>query len=415
MNKKDILSELKWRGIISNITDEEKFLKLCEKDFGVYVGFDPSFKSLHLGNYIMIRMIKMFKKYGFKTIALVGGATGMIGDPSGKSTERNLLDDNLVKANVECIKKQLEHFAKPDKVFNNYEIWSNMNVITYLRDVGKMFNVNVMLEKDIVKNRLESGISYTEFSYSILQSYDWVQLFEREKIAFQLGGSDQWGNITAGTNIFRKIYGEDHDACGLTINLLTKSDGKKFGKSEKGAIYLDPEITSPNTMYNFCINQQDNDLEKLFKFLTDLTKDEIEKVLKEHNADPRQRIGQTRLAKEIVSDIHGENEYEKAKATAKLLFEEKYDSISPSDLLSAFQDAESVELTKDTSIIDLLVESGFMKSKREVRDLISQNGLKVNGNPVNDENFLLSKSIAINKQFFIIKKGKKNFYVVMVK
>ena len=415
MNKKDILKELKWREIFSNITDEEKFNNICNQDIGVYVGFDPSFNSLHLGNYIMIRILKLFKKYGFNTIAVVGGATGMIGDPSGKSSERNLLNEEVVRKNVEDIKKQLKEYCNPDYIFDNYEIWSNMNVIQYLRDIGKLFNVNVMLEKDIVKNRLESGISYTEFSYSILQSYDWVQLFEKYNVAIQCGGSDQWGNITAGTNIFRKIYGEEHNACGITINLLTKSDGKKFGKSEKGAIYLNKEYTSPYTMYNFFISQRDEDLKKLFYFLTDLNQKEIEEILIQHNLDPKQRIGQNELAKIVVSDIHGRDEYEKAKDIAKKLFDEKYSDINPNELLNAFQDVQNADIKNNSNLIDSLIEGKLFNSKREIRDLINQKGLKVNGKIIDNDNYIFKKDDAINNSFFILKKGKKNFYILNIK
>ncbi len=414
MNKYDILKELKWRGIISNITDEDKFKKICElENQAVYVGFDPSFKSLHLGNFVMMRMLKMFKKYGFKTVAIVGGATGMIGDPSGKSSERNLLDANTINNNVECIKKQLEKYVNPTHIFNNYEIWSKMDVITFLRDIGKSFNVNVMLEKDIVKNRLETGISFTEFSYSILQSYDWIELNKEFNVSIQLGGSDQWGNITAGTNLFRKMYDDNYNVCGITINLLTKSDGTKFGKSEGGAIYLDKEITPAYNMYHFLINQRDEDLEKLYKFFTDFDENEINKILSEHNQNPKERKGQLILTKTIFEQIHGLNSFEESKKIATSLFNENYSNLSEKELLIAFEGIQSSKVN-DINILlsDVLVEQGFFKSKREVRDLVSQGGLKINGNKIEDAEIKLSNIQPICNKYYIIKKGKKTFFLL---
>lgn len=414
MNKFDVLKELKWRGIISNITDEEKFKKICEmENQAVYVGFDPSFKSLHLGNFVMMKILKIFKKYGFNTVAIVGGATGMIGDPSGKSNERNLLDLSTVENNVNCIKKQIEKFVNPTHIFNNFEIWSKMDVISFLRDVGKSFNINVMLEKDIVKNRLETGISFTEFSYSILQSYDWIELNKRFNVSIQLGGSDQWGNITAGTNLFRKMYGDDFNVCGITINLLTNSEGNKFGKSEKGAIYLDSDITSPYNMYHFLINQRDEDLEKLYKFFTDFSEEEINNILKDHFNNPKERKGQMILTKAIFEQIHGVESYEKSQKIANSLFAEKYNDLSEKELLEAFKGIQSSQVSDlNIPIADIFVENGFFKSKREIRDLVNQNGLKINGDKVENPDISLSKYALLCNKYYIVKKGKKTFYLL---
>lgn len=415
MKKENILKELRWRGIINNITDENKLISLLnsEKDYGIYCGFDPSYKSLHLGNYVMIRILKMFKNYGIKTVALIGGATGMIGDPSGKSEERNLLDDSIVLENIKHIKKQLQEYATPDLIFNNSEIWSSINVIQYLRDIGKNFNVNTMLEKDIVKNRLEVGISYSEFSYSILQSYDWIQLFKLHNIAIQCGGSDQWGNITAGTNLFRKEFGEEHAAVGLTINLLLKADGKKFGKSENGAIYFDKKITSPYEMYKFLINQADNDLDKLFKFFTDYSKEEINNILNEHILNPKLRHGQNTLAKSILTDIHGIEEYEKSKKISKIMFEETYWDLDKQELDDALMNYDVIKLKlNNENVIEFLKNNNIIPSNREIRTLIEQKGLKINGKLIIDENLLITEQMLINNKYLLVKKGKKNFFVL---
>ena len=418
MKKIDALKELKWRGIINNITDEEKLVNLLnsDKDYGIYCGFDPSFKSLHLGNYVMIRILKIFKKYGVKTIAVIGGATGMIGDPSGKSEERNLLDIDTVLNNIKCVEIQLKKYTNADIIFNNADIWINMNIVTFLRDIGKNFNVNTMLEKDIVKNRLETGISYSEFTYSILQSYDWVELYKKYNIAIQCGGSDQWGNLTAGTNLFRKLYGENHNAVGLTINLLLKSDGKKFGKSEKGAIYFDKDITSVYQMYQFLINQADNDLEKLFKFFTDFNENEINEILKKHFENPKLRYGQNCLADAIVNDIHGKEELMNAKKISKLMFEEKYNELTINELDDVFKnyDVSEIEL-KNENIVDFLKNTNTILSNREIRTLIEQKGLKINGNIVESFDLIIDQNLFINKKYLLIKKGKKNFYVFKLK
>ncbi|MGL4343148.1 MAG: tyrosine--tRNA ligase [Metamycoplasmataceae bacterium] len=417
MKKEDVLKELEWRGILNNITDKNKLIKNANSnlDYGIYIGFDPSFKSLHLGNYVQIRILKIFKKYGWKTVALIGGATGMIGDPSGKKSERKLLDAKEVHNNIKGIETQLiKYVDDPTMVFNNELIWSNMNVIEYLREIGKMFMINRMLEKDIVKSRLDSGISYSEFSYSLLQSYDWLYLLKKHNVALQCGGSDQWGNITAGIDMIRKSIGENHQACGLTINLLLKSDGTKFGKSESGAIYLDPAITSPYAMYHFLINQNDNDLEQLFKFFTDYSQKEIQQIIEEHKNDPKKRYGQKELTKSIMIDIHGEKEYLKCQEMALLFFEEKYLNIPENILTSVFDEKNRIKITwaLNENLIDILERTKLFKSKGEIRDLIKSKGLSINGNLINNEKELLKQDNIIHNKFLVLKKGKKNFFLL---
>ena len=417
MKKEEVLKELKWREIINNITDEEKFMNLAKQNelHGIYIGFDPSFKSLHLGNYIMIRILKIFKKYGWKTIALVGGATGMIGDPSGKSTERNLLNDQIINDNIINIEKQLKSLSQVDIIFNNKEIWANMNVIQYLREIGKMFQINRMLEKDIIKNRLNTGISYSEFSYSILQSYDWSYLYKQKHATIQCGGSDQWGNITAGIDILRKTYGDKHNGVGLTINLLLNKDGKKFGKSESGAIYLDPNITSPYAMYHFLINQTDDDLKKLFNFFTDYNQLEIQIILKKHFQKPKERIGQKKLAKAIISDIHGHEIFEKCEEIAALLFQNEYSKIPQIILEEIFDEKNkiSIDFTSDT-IINSLDKTKIFKSKREIREFINLKAIHINGEIIINENAFYDKKKALHGQYLVLKKGKKKFFLIKI-
>lgn len=410
-----LLDELKWREIFNNVTSEERLDQIVKNKDGVYIGFDPSAISLHLGNYVMIRVLKIMKQHGLKTYALVGGATGMIGDPSGKSSERNLLDADTILKNKKNIALQLKKYADVDEIIDNYDFYSKMNFLDFLRDVGKHINVNYILEKETVKTRLETGISFTEFSYTLIQGYDFVKLYNDKQIYLQVGGSDQWGNITTGCELIRKFNGDNNKSCGLTINLLLKSDGKKFGKSEKGAIFLDKNLTPPYAMYHFLINQHDNDLEKLFKFLTNYSENEIKKIINEHQKDPKKRYGQQMLAKEIIKDIHSLEEYKNAENISKSLFNEDYSKLSENDLLDAFKGIESYTLKENNvAIIDILTNSGFMKSRREVRDLINQNGLSINGNKINDENYQINKENALHKKYFIIKKGKKTFYLIKV-
>ncbi|MGL5357500.1 MAG: tyrosine--tRNA ligase [Metamycoplasmataceae bacterium] len=417
MQKEDIIKELKWRGLISNITDEKKFLNLIKKnnDFAIYVGFDPSFKSLHLGNYVMIKILKMFKKYGFRTIALVGGGTGMIGDPSGKNSERNLLNKEQVLFNSQAIAKQIKTYSDSDEIFNNIDIWSKMSVVEFLRDVSKSFQVNRMLEKEIVKNRLSDGISYTEFSYSILQSYDWKVLYETKDVFVQIGGSDQWGNITAGTDFIRKVHGDKNNAVGLTINLLLKKDGKKFGKSESGALYLDREITNPFEIYQYIIKQDDSDLEKLFKFLTSYNEKEIKEILSKHLEDPKKRYAHKKIAENIITEIHSEKDFLKCEETAFFLFKEDYKNIEEKTLLSLFHNENHFK-TKSSNkpIIEILNELKIFNSKREIREFFETNSITINGKKSNDYNFIYKKEDLINSKYLILRKGKKTFILIEI-
>lgn len=412
----DFFNELKERGIINNITNEKKLNDFFnKKDKALYIGFDPTAVSLHLGNYVAISMLKRFKENGFETYAIVGGATGMIGDPSGKASERVLLNPETIKKNMQGIEKQLVKFSGA-KIFNNYEIYKDMNVLEFLRDVGKSINVNHVLEREIVKKRLETGISFTEFTYSIIQGYDFYYLYKNKNISLQLGGSDQWANITAGVDYIRKQVGEENTACGMTLNLLTKSDGTKFGKSEKGAIYLDKELTSPYEMYQFLINQSDADIEKLFKFLSFKPIKEINKLIDNHKKEPFKKLAQKELANELVTTIHGEEELKNALRISECIFTNQIDKLNEKELKIAFKSVPSYESAKDSNnIVDLLVEAKIVDSKRIARELIDGKSIYVNNKLIDSYETIIDKANGYNKEFTIIRKGKKNYFLIIWK
>lgn len=412
----DFLKELKERGLINNITNEKKIEDFfSKKDKALYVGFDPTAISLHLGNYVMISLLRRFKNNGFKTFAILGGATGMIGDPSGKASERNLLDQETIKKNMLGIEKQLINFTGAN-IFNNYDIYKNMNVLDFLRDVGKSINVNHVLEREIVKKRLETGISFTEFSYSIIQGYDFYYLYKNKNVSLQMGGSDQWANITAGVDYIRKHEGDLNSACGMTINLLVKSDGTKFGKSEKGAIYLDKNLTSPYEMYQFLINQTDDDVVKLLNFLSFKPLNEISKIIDNHKKEPFKKEAQRELANEIVSTIHGQKELENAIKISECIFKNKIDELTNDELKIAFKSVQSYTLNESSkNIVDILVDSKIVDSKRIARELIDGKSIYVNNKLIENYDFIISKNDGYNKEFSLIRKGKKNYFLIIWK
>lgn len=412
----NFFDEINKRGLISSVTNENKvrnyFLK---KNKVVYVGFDPTANSLHLGNYVMISLLKRMVDNGYKVIAVVGGATGMIGDPSGKNSERNLLDHETIKSNIFHIKNQLEKFIGAD-IFDNYLIYSEMNVLDFLRDVGKYININHVLEREIIKKRLEIGISYTEFSYSLIQGYDFYWLYKNKNVSLQMGGSDQWGNITAGVDYIRRVVGDDNDACGLTINLLTKSDGTKFGKSEEGAIYLDDKLTSPYEMYQFLINQADSDIEKLLHFFSFKSLSDIALIMKNHLLDPKKRIAQSELANELVERIHGKQELMRVKNIFKSFLENNIQNLSLDDLKLVFRnDDQHIYIEGNINIVKLLLDMNICKSKREARELIGSSSIYVNGELFSDCDAFISKDTAYKNTFSLVKKGKKNYFLVIWK
>ena len=410
----DIVSDLEYRGLIDNFSNKEAIRELLKTPQTIYCGFDPTATSLHIGNFVMISILMRLQRAGHKVIAVVGGGTGMIGDPSGKSKERSFLTAEDIQHNVDLIRKQLEKFidlSSPDKglLINNYDWLGKMSLIEYLRDVGKNFSINYMLSKDVVASRLQTGISLTEFTYMTLQSYDFYKLYTEYGCKIQIGGGDQWGNLTAGLDYIRKVNGPDSDAECMTAKLVTRSDGKKFGKSEEGAIYLDKELVSPYKMYQFFINQSDEDAIKYLKIFTFLTKDEIEEIAKEHFANLGARIGQKRLAYEVTKIIHGEEEANEAIRMTEALFKGEFNTLSLKQLDDVFANT-SIKIDISKPLEDLLIDVKAASSKREAREFIKNGAVLVNGEKCQEAMKIFSKSDLLHGKYLIIKRGKKNYF-----
>ncbi len=410
----DIFAELTKRDVIMKITNLEKANNfLLHKEWSLYVGFDPSFRSLHLGNYLMLVTLKRFIKHGYKVLALVGGATGQIGDPSGKKNERQLLNKNVIEENINSICKQIRLILNNVEIVNNDNFYKNVHFIDFLRNIGKHINVNYLLEKEIISTRLESGISYAEFSYNLIQANDFLQLYNTKNVVLQLGGSDQWGNITTGIELIRKCVGDKNDAFGVTLKLLTKSDGTKFGKSEGGAIYLDPSITHPYVMYQFLINQNDDDVKKLLLALTFLSVEEIEQIASEHKKNKALRIAQKKLAFEIVKDIHGEDICQKCISISNAFFSNQLHKLQSEDLFLALNNMPTTILKQESiNIVDFLVTAKIAESKSKARTLILSNAISVNNVLIDSLDFNISKKNAINGKFAYLRKGKKNYFLI---
>ena len=412
----NIIDDLNWRGLIKDYSDENKMKKLHDTPQTIYCGFDPSAGSLHIGNFVMISILMRLQQAGHRIIAVVGGATGMIGDPSGKSKERNLLDKDTAKKNTESIRNQLSKFLdledpKKGILINNYDWLSKISLLDYLRDYAKYFNVNYMINKDIVKSRLEAGISLAEFSYMTLQSIDFLHLHQSEKCNIQIGGSDQWGNLTAGLELIRKL--EPEARCEImTANLITRSDGKKFGKSEDGALFLDSKLTSPYKLYQFFINQSDEDSVKYLKVFTFLSKEEITEIEKEHLANLGQRIAQKRLAYEVTKEIHGEEKANEAIAMSECLFKNDFSSLKEDQVEELFPKNMIINMDKELPLADLLVETKAAQSKREAREFIKNGAILINGNQEKDENKVFGAKNGLFNKYLILRRGKKNYYLI---
>ena len=402
-----ILNELKSRGIFNNITSEEKFNKLSN-GVGIYIGFDPTAESLHLGNYIQITILKRFKEAGFNPIAVLGGATGMIGDPSGRSSERNLLDNSTLLNNKEKIRNQLESYGLT--VVDNLDFYKDMNVLDFLREVGKHANVNHMIQKEVVKSRLDAGISFTEFSYQLIQGWDFKRLYDDKNVMIQVGGSDQWGNITAGVELIRKTNGEDNLALGITVNLLTTSTGAKFGKSAGNAVWIDRKMTSPFSLYQFMLNTTDEDVEKFLNWLTFLPKEKIESIVSKHKEDPQARYGQKQLAFEVVKDVHSLDDANGAVKLTEVLFGSGDITTLSAEQVLQFEGSVPTFQNLTGPIKDVLVSIGAASSNREVREFLSTSSVEVNGEKITDENFEVTPGFDGKATF--IKRGKKKFFLI---
>ncbi len=420
---KDVLADLKWRGLLNQCTDEAHLgAWLLEKPRTIYVGFDPTSDSLHVGSLLPVMLLRRFQKAGHRPIALVGGATGMIGDPSGKSAERNLLNVETLRANVQGMGAQLRRFLDFESgenaalLVNNFDWMGPWSYLEFLRDVGKHFPVNVMLGKDSVKSRLErsdSGLSYTEFSYMLLQAYDFVHLHRTHGCELQAGGSDQWGNITAGIDLARRMDGASLQ--GLTCPLLTKSDGSKMGKTESGAVWLSPAKTSPYAFYQYWINLADSDVGTALRFLTELDREEIEALEARHAEAPERREAKKRLATELTLLVHGDAGLASATRATEILFGAEIVDLSDAELGEIFADVSSRELGLDRlegeglPLADALVEAGLAKSKGEARRLLQQGGVYLNNRRVADPEQRLSLESLASETVLVLRSGKKNY------
>ncbi|WJJ97374.1 tyrosine--tRNA ligase [Algibacter luteus] len=428
---KNFVEELTWRGMIHTVMPgAEEHLK--ESMRSAYVGFDPTADSLHIGNLVPIMLLAHYQRCGHKPVALVGGATGMIGDPSGKSNERNLLDEKTLRHNQEAIKAQLAHFldfesneANAAELVNNYDWMKNFSFLEFIRDVGKHITVNYMMAKDSVKNRISSdaseGMSFTEFTYQLVQGYDFLHLFRESDCSIQMGGSDQWGNITTGTELIRRIAGGKGFA--ITCPLITKSDGSKFGKSEGGNVWLDANRTSPYKFYQYWLNSSDEDAEKYIKIFTFLTEEEINGLIEEHQEAPHLRVLQKRLAEEITVMVHSKDDLDNAIKASNILFgkstSEDLKALNETTFLDVFDGVPQTQI--ETSAIEngldiiaaLAEKGGFLKSNGEARRALKENSISVNKEKVKEDYTITSKDL-INNKFVLLQRGKKNYFVLQI-
>jgi tyrosyl-tRNA synthetase len=425
--KQNFIQELRWRGMLQDVipgTEETLNSKMVKG----YIGFDPTADSLGVGNLVQIMTLLHFQNAGHKPIALVGGATGMVGDPSGKSLERNLLTIEVINENLEKQKKQLEKFLdfncgeNSAEIVNNYDWFKNISFLDFIRDAGKHITVNYMLAKDSVKNRLENGMSFTEFSYQLIQGYDFYHLYKTQGVQLQMGGSDQWGNIVTGTELIRRK--DAGEAYALTTPLIKKADGTKFGKSESGNIWLDKNKTSPYKFYQFWLNASDTDVENYIRIFTVKTKSEIDALIEEHKKAPHLRVLQKELAKDITIRVHSEKDYLAALEVSEILFgkgtSESLSKLSNDDLLAVFEgvpqfNVSVLDLNSGISIVDFLAEkTAVFLSKGEARKMIDGGGVSINKTKVESQDFLINKNSLLNGKYILVQRGKKNYFLITV-
>lgn len=420
MAKFDILEDLKWRGAINQETDAEGLREYLKEhdDLLLYCGTDPTGDSLHIGHLIPFMILKRFQMAGYHPVILIGGGTGAIGDPSGRKTERVLQTAEQVKKNEEKLTAQMKKLFGTEnfEIVNNAEWLGKLNLIDFLRDYGKFFQINNMLNKDVVASRLENGISFTEFTYQILQAIDFYHLNKDHGVQLQIGGSDQWGNITAGIDLIHKLEGQDRKAFGLTIPLMLKADGTKFGKSAGGAVWLDPEKTSPYEFYQFWLNQDDRDVIKYLKYFTFLSHEEIEDLAEKVEKEPWKREAQRRLAEEVTKFVHGQEGLDEAQFITQALFKGNVKDLTVDQIEQGFKNAPSVEATRDAkNIVEFLVETKIEPSKRQAREDVSNGAIYVNGERQKDTDFIVEPDSAFDGKFVIIRKGKKKYTLVRIK
>lgn len=408
----NFIEELKWRGLVKDVTDDEGLKKHLEISRVVYCGFDPTASSLHIGHLQQLILLLRYSLAGHKPIVLIGGVTGMIGDPR-PTTERSLQSLEVIESNVLSLSKQIKGIVGEHCVIENNANWLlSLSMVNLLRDYGKYFNISQMIARDIISSRLSKGISFTEFTYTILQAIDWLELFKRYNCTVQIGGSDQWGNLLSGYELMRKMPELEAEVYGVTSPLITKADGSKFGKSEGENIWLDPNLTSPYTFYQYWVNSSDADIESWLKKLSLKSVEFIQNLIDEHNQAPHLRKAQKHLAAELTELVFGVDGLESAIRITEALFNSDFVSLSSSELEIAFKDATIINVNADYNLVDLLVDNSLISSKREARQLITSGSILVNNAKVDDVAFIVSKANAIENKFSIIRKGKKTYYLV---
>ncbi|MFD2018931.1 tyrosine--tRNA ligase [Ligilactobacillus acidipiscis] len=415
----NIIDELRWRGAINQVTDEEGLYKLVnDKSVGLYCGTDPTGDSLHIGHLIPFMMLKRFQMAGHRAHIIIGGGTGSIGDPSGRNSERTLQSMETVHHNEEALTAQMKKLFGADNitVVNNYEWLSKIDLLSFLRDYGKLFNINTMLNKEVVATRLEAGISFTEFTYQILQSVDFHHLWKEHDVQLQIGGADQWGNITSGIDLIHKMEGQEAQAYGLTIPLMVKADGTKFGKTAGGAVWLDPKKTTPYEFYQFWVNQDDRDVVKYLKYFTFLSRAEIDELAEKFKTQPEKREAQRRLAEEVTEFVHGKDAVEQAERISQALFSGDVKALTADDIEQGFKNMPSVECSSEpTNIIEWLVDTGIEKSKRQAREDVNNGAIRINGDRIRDLEHVIDPAAMFDGRFVIARRGKKRYFLANVK
>lgn len=414
MKINNLKRDLEWRGLLKDISNEDSLVEIVENGDKFYIGIDPTSDSIHIGHFLSLTLARVLNEHGLKPVLVMGGFTGMIGDPSGRNSEREVVSKEVIDGNVKKISKQIQDLSKKlgideIEIFNNSKVYEELTIIELFQKYGKLFNINTMLSKESVKNRIDNGISYTEFSYQLFQAIDFLYLYENKGVKLQLGGSDQWGNITAGTELIRKIHGSDVKVCGITINLLTDENGNKVGKTQGVPIWLDKEKTSPYIMFQYFINQSDETASKLLSQATDINEEEFNGVKDEHTNNPSQKILQNELAKRFISTVHSIEDYNKSFELSKILFEERYNDINE-EQINDLKSLPSIQ-NKEITLMDLLIETEKVSSRRAYREFLESGSIKINGVKIEDENLILSDEFLMNKVAFI-NVGKKNKYLV---